>query len=186
MKPAHPMALSIDLDEWFHGRWATGGPRSRWADTASVFREVYGGDRPRGDIVPAARWLLALFAERRITATFFILGEVAEWYPELVREIAAAGHEIACHGMHHTDMTTLSREAFAADLRRAKELLEKLAGRPVRGYRAPNLVVAPWLADVIRELGFTYDSSICPARSFSGKYQDMMRCPQHPYRTGAA
>lgn len=186
LSAASRLVLSIDLDEWYHSRWATGYRNSLWQDTASFFREVYAADRPRGDLIPPTRWLLKFFATDQIKATFFILGEVGEWYPELVREIAAAGHEVACHGMHHVDMSDLTRGAFAADLRRAKAILEPLAGQPVIGFRSPNLVVQPWLADVLLELGFRYDSSICPARGFRGKYSHMADCPQHPYRVGAS
>ena len=184
MKPQRALVLSIDLDEWYHARWATGYRHSRWPDTAALFRQVYGSDRPRGDLLPPARWLLAFLAERQLRATFFILGEVAGWYPELVKEIAAQGHEVACHGMHHCDMSDLTRAEFTAQLRQAKGMLEALTGEPVRGFRAPNLVVEPWLAEVLRELGFRYDSSICPSRSFRGKYSGMDGCPQHPYQTG--
>ncbi len=182
--PENALVVSIDLDEWYHCRWATGYQHSIWKDTATFFREVYDLDRPRGDLAPPTEWLLNTFEEHAVKATFFILGEVAGWYPELVRAIADAGHEIACHGMHHQDMTDLDRETFREDLRRAKGILEELGGREVVGYRAANLVVAPYLADVLEELGFGYDSSVCPARSFKGKYVGMAGCGQHPYRVG--
>jgi polysaccharide deacetylase family protein (PEP-CTERM system associated) len=179
------LAFSVDLDEWFHARWATGYRHSLWPDLASCFSAVYGTNHPRGDLLAPAQRLLAILAERGVQATFFVLGEVAGWYPELVRAIAAAGHEVACHGLHHVDMSELTREQFTADLRTARSSLEQLTGQPVLGYRAPNLVVMPWLADVLAGLGFAYDSSVCPARGFRGKYAGMVRCPQHPYRAGA-
>ena len=180
---SRPLLLSVDLEEWFHGRWATGYAKSQWGDTATLFREVYGSDRPRGDVIPAVHWLLDFFARHQVRATFFILGEIAQWYPDLIRAVAAGGHEIACHGLHHVDMGAYTPQQFAADLARARSLLEDLGGKPVRGFRSPNLVVAPWLAGVLGELGFAYDSSVCPSLPFRGKYADMGASPQHPYRT---
>ena len=181
----HPLVPSVDLEEWFHARWATGYGKSAWKDTATFFRDVYGSDRPRGDVAPPVRWLLDFFDRKQVKGTFFILGEIAEWYPELVREVAARGHEIACHGLRHADMNLFTPADYARDLAAAKTLLEKLAGRAVHGFRAPNLVVQPWLKQVLQQAGFDYDSSICPARGFRGKYAGMRSCPQHPYRTGA-
>jgi len=185
MAAPHPLLLSVDLEEWFHARWATGYEKSRWRTPAAFFAEFYRSDGPRGDVVPAVEWLLECFAAEGVQTTFFILGEIAAWYPELVKKVAAAGHEIACHGLLHCDMSGYSRADFRRDLGQAKDRLEQLTGQPVTGFRAPNLVVQPWLADVLRESGFLYDSSVCPARAFRGKYADMSRCPQHPYRIGA-
>ena len=181
----HPLVLSVDLEEWFHARWATGYGKSAWKDTATFFRDVYGSDRPRGDVVPPVRWLLEFFDRQEIKATFFILGDITEWYPELVREVAAHGHEIACHSLRHADMNQFGRADYARDLAAAKTLLEQLAGQRVRGFRAPNLVVQPLLKEVLEEAGFEYDSSICPARGFRGKYGGMQVCSQHPYCTGS-
>lgn len=181
---SHPLVLSIDLDEWYHCRWATGYEHSIWKTTGHLFREVYHADRPRGDLIPPGEWLLEQLAKRRLQATFFVLGEVAEWYPDLLRTIAGAGHEIACHGMVHQDMTVMNRPVFTELLRKAKRILEDVTGQSIVGYRAPNLVVAPYLADVLEESGFSYDSSVCPARAIRGKYEAMSGCPQWPYRIG--
>jgi len=95
-------------------------------------------------------------------ATFFVLGLTAERYPDLVRAIAAAGHDLACHGYEHRRVPTQSRDAFKADVERCAELVEELSGtRPV-GYRAPAFSITretPWAYDVLAELGFRYDSS---------------------------
>lgn len=111
--------------------------------------------------------LLNLFARRNVRSTFFILGWVAERHPQLVREIAAAGHEIACHSYQHQLITTQTREEFRADLRRAKFALEDIAGAEVIGYRAPTYSIVRetlWALDVLIEEGFRYDSSIFPIR----------------------
>ena len=90
---------------------------------------------------------------------------MAEQYPQLVREIAAAGHEIACHSYQHQRITTQTREEFRADVRRAKLLLEEITGNEVLGYRAPTYSIMRetlWALDVLVEEGFRYDSSIFP------------------------
>jgi peptidoglycan/xylan/chitin deacetylase (PgdA/CDA1 family) len=180
----HPLLLSIDLEEWYHGRWATGYKQSLWWDTATFFRTVYGSDRPRGDVMAPTRWLLETLRQEQVRATVFVLAEMADWYADLIREIAAEGHEIACHALHHRDMSLYTQAEYAAELRTAKTRLEKLTGTPVVGFRAPSLVVEPWLADVLEANGFRYDSSVCPSWGFRGKYAGMRNCSQYPYRVG--
>jgi peptidoglycan/xylan/chitin deacetylase (PgdA/CDA1 family) len=179
---AASLALSIDLDEWYHSRrWVDGRQKAELPDTAALFARLYNSDRPAGEILAPTRSLLDLFDRYGCRCTFFVLGEVAEWYPDLVREIAARGHEIACHGQHHVDMTVLGPRRFADLLDRAVDLLTGLAGdRPV-GYRAPNLVYEPWATQILEEKGFLYDSSVCVSRPIGGKYRGWSRAPLHPY-----
>ena len=125
------------------------------------------GDMPC--IAPdATRRVLALLARHDVKATFFVLGWLAERYPDVVRDIAAAGHEVACHGYGHQRVNELSPTAFREDLRRARAVLEDLAGAPVVGYRAPSFSILPesaWAIDVLAEEGFAYDSSLYPGRT---------------------
>ncbi len=109
--------------------------------------------------------LLALLARHRYRATFFVLGWIAERHRQLVRRIAAQGHEVASHGYGHERITGLTRDAFRADVQRAKRYLEDLIGAPVRGYRAPSFTVVPetrWALEVLVEEGHSYDSSVVP------------------------
>ncbi len=109
--------------------------------------------------------LLDLFARHDVRGTFFILGWIAERHPKLVREVARAGHEIACHGYDHQLIGNQGPEVFRADIRRAKSLLEDVTGVPVSGYRAPTYSVTEqtlWALDILIEEGFQYDSSIFP------------------------
>jgi len=104
------------------------------------------------------------------TATFFVLGEVAECLPRRVREIAEAGHEIGSHGYLHLRAMDRSPRAFAADLRRSKALLEDLVGEPVLGFRAPEWSLRSLgnaRLPLVAEAGFLYDSSLAPC-AFSG------------------
>ena len=85
--------------------------------------------------------LLALLDDKKVRGTFFILGWIAERSPQLIREIAAAGHEIACHGMSHKLIYKQSREEFRQETRRSKQLLEDLVGKAVLGYRAASFSI---------------------------------------------
>jgi hypothetical protein len=175
------VVLFVDLDEWYHCRWATGALSSRWASTNDCFRDYYQGDQPIGEIREPTQWILGCLSNAQTKATFAILGEVAQWYPDLVKQIAQEGHEIACHGMHHRDITLASYEQFSEELARARGILEELSGRRVVGFRAPNLVITEWLPRVLVELGFVYDSSICPAR-IPRKFKQHSGAPASPYR----
>ena len=113
------------------------------------------------------RRVLDLFDECGVKATFFILGWVAERYPDLIREIAARGHEPAAHSYWHRLVYELTPEEFRKDTRRAKEVIEQAAGEVVSGYRAPSYSITRkslWALETLAELGFTYDSSIFPIR----------------------
>src|SRR5262245_13523669 len=109
--------------------------------------------------------MLELLAEHGCRATFFTLGEVASELPGRIREIAAAGHEVASHGLHHLRVNGLSPRRFRAEIERAKKQLEDLLGEMVDGYRAPEWSMRepgnPRLA-ILAELGFRYDSSLAP------------------------
>lgn len=109
--------------------------------------------------------ILDAFARRAVHGTFFVLGLAAEKAPEMVRAIAAAGHEVQSHGYGHELVHTLTPAQFRADLDRAKKLIEDITGLAITGYRAPAFSIRRdnlWALDVLVETGHTYDSSIFP------------------------
>jgi polysaccharide deacetylase family protein (PEP-CTERM system associated) len=111
--------------------------------------------------------LIELLGRHGASATFFTLGWVAERHPDLIRRIAAAGHEVASHGWWHRKLTTLTAEEFREEVRDSKRILEDLTGRPVLGFRAPSFSIVPggeWAFDVLLEEGYRYDSSLFPIR----------------------
>lgn len=113
------------------------------------------------------RRILEIFARGHIHATFFVLGWVAERYPVLVRDIGAAGHEVASHGFGHERLTNLSRSGFREGIIRTKHLLEDITGFAVAGYRAPSWSIGPatlWAHAELREAGYRYSSSVAPIR----------------------
>lgn len=137
-----------------------------------------------------------------IKATFFVLGWIADQNPELVKEIARRGHEIANRGYYHRSIRQMTPEEFREDLRRSRAALEKASETRVHGYRAAqrlNYHVDQWALDVLAEEGYAYDSSLMPtARSvrdeprlrFAHKHQcgenEMWEFPYSTYRLGGS
>jgi len=118
-------------------------------------------------VLTSTRKILKLLDRHDTKATFFILGQVGEAFPELVREIQAAGHEIGVHGHDHHVFHKLDRKQAREELVRAKSVLEDITGKKMRGHRAPCFSVdesTAWVLDLLLELGFEYDSSIMPCR----------------------
>ncbi len=108
---------------------------------------------------------LDLLDQYQTKATFFILGWIAEQNPQLVREIAARGHEIASRGFYHRSLKNLSSEEFREDLRRTNRVLEDAAGQKVIGFRAAEKLdyeKDSWLFNVLAEENFVYDASFLP------------------------
>jgi polysaccharide deacetylase family protein (PEP-CTERM system associated) len=113
------------------------------------------------------RRVLDLFGRHGVRATFFVLGWVAERFPALVHDIAAAGHEVASHGFGHERLTNISRSEFRDGITRTKHLLEDISGNPVLGYRAPSYSIGAatlWAHEELREAGYRYSSSVVPIR----------------------
>jgi len=100
-----------------------------------------------------------------IKGTFFVLGWIAKHFPNVVKAVHRAGHEIACHGLDHEPIFAQSRDEFRMSVRKTKTLLEDLTGEEVIGFRAPTFSVVEetlWALDILMEEGIKYDSSIFP------------------------
>jgi polysaccharide deacetylase family protein (PEP-CTERM system associated) len=161
-------ALTVDVEDYFHvAALAPNIPRDSWSTRESR-------------VVSNTQKLLAIFEEFDVRCTFFVLGWVAERYPQLVKDIAARGHEIACHGFSHRLVYEQSPEEFRDETLRSKSLLEDIAGSAVLGYRAASYSIVRkslWALDILVELGFTYDSSIFPVRHDRYGIPDAERVP---------
>src|ERR1035438_7654450 len=149
--PRH--VISVDVEDYFQ---------------VEAFSDIV--DRKSWDQYPSrvegnTKRILDLLDESDVKGTFFILGWVAERYPNLVREIVSRGHEPACHSYWHRMIYKLEPEEFREDTLRAKSVIEQAAGSPVYGYRAPSFSIVTrslWALEILAECGFTYDSSIFP------------------------
>ena len=148
-KPRH--VLSFDVEEHFQvaAFWSI-ARRREWGRLVS--RVDYN-----------TRKIADLLSEHSTKATFFVLGWVAERQPDLVKDLAMQGHEIASHGYGHELVHTQTPTQFREDVRRSKQILEDLISRPVVGYRAPSFSIThqtEWAIPVLFEEGYRYDSSI--------------------------
>src|SRR5690606_13806788 len=136
---------TVDVEDWFHSyNYGQLVAKEHWPDYES--RVEHNTSR-----------VLDILARRSIRGTFFVLGWVAERRPHLVRRIADAGHEVASHGYWHEPVYSLTPDQFRDDVERSKMVLEDIAGRPVRGYRAPCFSITNWALPILRDVGFTYD-----------------------------
>lgn len=168
MKGPVQNALTIDLEDWFQvAAFFPYIPYSKWeALAANSSRVRENTDR-----------LLAILDASCVRATFFVLGWIAERFPDLIKEVSSCGHEIACHGYSHQLVYNQSRALFKEETHRAKCILEDIVAKPVEGYRASTYSITPgsfWAFDVLLEEGFRYDSSIFPVR------HPQYGCPKEP------
>ncbi|MEM1050717.1 MAG: XrtA system polysaccharide deacetylase [Pseudomonadota bacterium] len=145
--------LSVDVEDWFQvGAFENVIDRNDWDSLASrVEKNV---DQ-----------ILDLFGEAGVSATFFTLGWIAKRYPQVIRRISDAGHELASHGFDHARVFTLDPVRFAEDIRLTREILEDASGQAVTGYRAPSFSIdqrSTWAFDILAAQGYAYSSSVAP------------------------
>jgi polysaccharide deacetylase family protein (PEP-CTERM system associated) len=145
--------LSIDVEEYFHPTEVRIAPDcAQWASLPSR-------------IHAQVQTVLELLERHKSTATFFVLGWIAEHHPRIVRQIAAAGHEIGCHSHLHRLVYDLSPTEFREDTERAVMAIEDACGITPTAYRAPSFSIVKrslWALEILVENGFTRDSSIYP------------------------
>lgn len=148
-------ALTVDVEDYFQVS----------AFAASIKPEDWDSHSLR--VEDNNRRLLDLFDQYDVKATFFVLGWVAARLPDLVRDIANRGHEVASHGYSHQLIYNQTPEVFREETTRSKQLLEDIIQAPVNGYRAASYSITErsrWALDILAEAGFIYDSSIFPIR----------------------
>lgn len=172
------LAVTIDIEDWYHLSPITGTPSSKFKDVEHFFSEW---NEPYDYLTEPTKRVLELLEGLNIRATFFIVADVVENYHGLVEQIAKEGHEIACHGLHHackihpkTKKPLMSIEEFKERTLKAKKILEDAAGQEVVGYRAPNGYIAGWMLDALEDMGFRYDSSVS-LNSFYNKMDSTLK-----------
>jgi polysaccharide deacetylase family protein (PEP-CTERM system associated) len=147
--------MSVDVEDWFSVyNLSSLIPYSDW-------------DKCESRVERNTVRLLDLFGKHEVEATFFVLGWVAERFPDLVKEIERRGHEVATHGYSHQLLTFMRPEEFRVDLLRSLEVLGRSTSQEVRGFRAPSFTVTKqtmWAAEILKQSGIQYDSSVFPAQ----------------------
>ncbi len=159
-------ALAIDTEEWFHS-------------------ELLGGQRPPIFQAPeATQQVLDLLDTFQVKATFFIVGEVAERHPDLVRKIVQKKHEIGCHGFSHHPLWKLDEDLFRQEMRRFHSVMEDILGKVhIKGFRAPCFSLdhrTKWALRVLVDFGYQYDASIFPVKLTP--HYGVKGAPIRPYR----
>ena len=145
--------LTIDVEDYFQ---------------VSAFEDIIDPkdwDTMEQRVVHNTEKVLDLLTQHNTKATFFIVGWIADRFPQLVQTIHSQGHPIGCHSYWHRKVYDMTPEEFRADTGKVKSILENIIGAPILGYRAPSYSITNkslWALDILKDLGFTYDSSIFP------------------------
>lgn len=158
-------ALSIDLEFWYSAELV----RPYVQDAVDL-------------IVEMTMPILDLLDLHKTRATFFVLGKVAERYPELIKEIYDRGHEIASHSYSHRTLYDLGKDGFEYEIKKSINLLEKITGEKVKGFRAPTFSInndTIWGLEILEKFNFIYDSSVFPMKTL---LYGVPSAPLHPYR----
>lgn len=144
------ICLTFDIEDWFQvENLREKFPPAVWPDCESRVENN-------------TKKILTLLDKYNIKGTFFILGWIAERFPNLVKEISSKGHEIASHGYGHIINYQLSNDKIVEDIKKSKEILENITDQKVKGYRAPNFSITENIMATLKEFGFQYDSSYHP------------------------
>jgi len=156
--------MSVDLEDYFCDL-----PFSSWSQY-----------EPR--VVDSTNVILALFDKYNVKATFFVLGYIAEKFPNLIKSIHEKGHEIGSHSYYHRDLRKISKEEFEDDLLKSLTILEQLTGKKPLGFRAPYFSINHnnfWIFDILRKY-LKYDSSVFPVKTQLYGLPDAPREIYHP------
>jgi polysaccharide deacetylase family protein (PEP-CTERM system associated) len=133
-----------------------------------TMRDSFGVNiRPTDRVQKLTDRILRVYSSNGVKGTFFVLGQIAEHYPDVVRQIHSEGHELAVHGYNHLLFSNMTPEKAFQELDSAKKLIEDISGAEVIGHRAPAFSInseTKWAFDVLVECGFTYDSSVMPCK----------------------
>ncbi len=160
--------ISVDVEDYFH------------PTEVHAVHAVDTWDTLPSRVADATHRALDLLARHDTKATMFVLGWVAKKFPSLIREIAAAGHEIACHSYYHRLVYELSPEEFRRDTKLALDAISDACGARPTAYRAPSYSIVKdslWALEILVELGFTHDSSIYPVAHDRYGIPDSPRAP---------
>ncbi|QQE10226.1 polysaccharide deacetylase family protein [Planctomycetota bacterium] len=161
-------ALSFDIEDWFHMvEIEAVSDTEKWSSYPTLVERY-------------TDWILEQLDNTGVNATFFMLGWIADKYPELVKRIASGGHELASHSYWHRRVDILNRKEFYLDTKQSIDAIEQRSGQKVLGFRAPSFSITPgaeWAFDVMHDLDLMYDASLFPVSRGHGGYP----CPHKPH-----
>ena len=151
--------LTFDIEDWFH---ILDNEETNSVDDWGQFPSR---------LEKNVNTILDLLDTNNQKATFFILGWIAEKFPNVIQEIAQRGHHIGCHSYAHQLVYSQSKKEFKEDLKKAKDLIESVTCKSIDAYRAPGFSInskSLWAYEILFEHGFSIDSSIFPANRAHG------------------
>ncbi len=150
--------LTFDVEEWYLEKEYFGNHQEKYAEYDAYLNRI-----------------LDILDERGFKGTFFCVGGMGTYFPEVIRKIDSRGHEIGCHSYQHTWLNKMSREEVHEDTRKAVDSLEQCIGKKVSSYRAPAFSIGKsnqWAFEVLAECGITRDASVFPAARDFGGFSD--------------
>lgn len=154
--------ITVDFEEWYHPEYV----RHRYAQNRK--------DNAERDLCKT----LNLLEKYKTKATFFVVGELAQRHPELIKQIKVNGHEVAFHGYDHEPLWNKSAETFRSEIK----LFNSIINENSIGFRAPSFSLNKktiWALKILEDAGYQYDSSIFPAKTPLYGVQD---APLKPYK----
>lgn len=162
--------LTFDIEEWFHANYEDLNIDNHFYKTTNLEANV---DK-----------LMAICDKHNVKSTCFVLGDVAKQNPHLIKKLFDAGHEIASHGNSHKQIYTMNQQEFKEDLRKSTDILEQIIGEKIVGFRAPswsiNNETIQWFYEVLANEGYTYSSSVYPAKHKLFGIENFNKTPHYP------
>lgn len=164
--------MSVDLEEWYHPEFVR----------EHVTKELH-------QIEQSVNRILGILEENKVQLTFFVVGEVAERFPELIEKVCEHGHEVAFHGFHHRLLWKLDAKSFKEELKRFDKLTKTITGEKCLGFRAPSCSMdnrTIWALDILEKFDYLYDSSVFPMKGPLYGVPSAPIFPYHPSRHSIA
>lgn len=179
------IALSFDLEDWYHTPTVTGLPSSQYSNVNLFFQSW---EKNYDYITNSTIHLLEILNKYRLKVTFFVVADIIEKYPVIVNALKNSHHEIACHSLHHQIINKeyrqnieIEKKNWESELIEAKLMLENTFQQEVIGYRAPSAYFSTWMIEILERLGFKYDSSISYNSLYNKTNVKLRNIPSYPY-----
>ncbi len=185
------IALSFDIEDWYHTASISGASISKYSSLEDFL--LRSANSQVDCITEATIRILEILESYDVNATFFVVADIASRYPEITKLLRHSEHEVASHSLsHQSSINSKSKnplksiQEWTSDQIRAKKTLEDLFGREVIGFRAPNAYFANWMVKPLCKTGFRYDSSIAYNSIYNKTNVKLKGIPTYPYRLNSA
>ncbi len=184
-KPTN-IALSFDIEDWYHTPLVTGSSFSKYPTLEDFFQQNH--EESVDCITEETLRLIEILDEFEVSATFFMVADVARRYPRIVKALKGSRHEIASHSLTHqssidakTKQPIVSIDDWYQEQVEAKKVLEEIFETNVIGFRAPNAVLSNWMIPLLEKIGFQYDSSVAFNSLYNKTNVKLRDIPTTPY-----